>query len=186
MPSDQTPPKHNPTPAWGEPIETVAREHGLRCSNLSVGMAADMGIPCVPMADDMDAVLILWNTERRPIYVYRVSRGAIEVSAKVLQPSIQFGIGAGMNEHQIESIMKLVQGIAFMVGEGRVTVVRRRQDVEVVHGFEGPSPLDSVTIGDVLRDLMTVQNVFRQWLDGELTDPIMDLIASNYVLSVTP
>jgi hypothetical protein len=67
VPSEQTKPERIPTPPWGEQIELVAKEQGLRCSNLSVEMGTDMGIPCVAVDDGMDAVLILWNADRRPI-----------------------------------------------------------------------------------------------------------------------
>ena len=75
----------------GEKVEQAAGSLGLRRSNLSVAMASEMGIPCAEEPDCASVVLILWNTERRPIFAYQTPGRAIELSAKVLQPAIHPG-----------------------------------------------------------------------------------------------
>ena len=120
------------------------------------------------------------------MFAYRTPDQAIELSAKVLQPAIQFGLNAEMGDDQIASMSRMIQGIAFMVNEDGLTIARRRRDVEVVRKLDGAGPRDVAAVTIAIRELMTVQNVFRQWLHGELTEPIMDIIACNYVLSKTP
>lgn len=186
MPSAGIPTKKIPLPEWGREIDQAAGDLGLRRSNLSAAMATEMGIPFTEEPDQPAVVMILWNTERRPIFAYRTGGQAVAFSAKVLQPAIQFGRGAEVTDDKIESMLRLVQGIAFMAGEDRVAVVRRSNDIEAMRMLDNPGFRDAQLVTTTLQDLITVQNVFRQWLDGELTDPIMDMIAFNYALSKTP
>lgn len=185
MPSE-TPGRGAGVSEWHNVVEQVAGALDLRVSNLSVAMAAEMGVPATGEPDNASDVLILWSTERRPIFVCLTQDHTLELLAKILEPVVEFGPGSEMSEEKIESMSTLAQGIAFMVGGRRAKVVRRQNDIEAVSRLGGAESSDARRIADALRDLMIVQNVFRQWLNGELTDPVLDLIACNYVLSKAP